>query len=1090
MNRVSALAVAGLLAAAILAPATVSAADNYNMRSGHAVKMDRSAGDLSELSAIAIEPATPAQPTREVPNMLVPLRLQGVPDVDAPDVLPALSPIAGQAPALGLSFGGYDNSDNSTLLGVQIMPPDTEGDIGLGHYVQWNNLGFKIFDRAGNLLNGPNGSAGNLPWAGFGGTCETENDGDPIVLYDHVAGRWLFSQFEIGPGLQCVAISDGENPAGPYTRYAFPISIAGFNDYPKIGLWVSADGTQSAYHVTTNEFAGPFAGVNLTALDRDEMLAGNPAGFVQFTIPPAAGDDPFAFSLQAGHLEGPVLPPAGTCETYIQAFDSETWGAAGGTDGYRTWEFCVDFDTPANSTLTENALIDAGFEFDANLCNFASCVPQPNGQALDTLSQFTMYRFAVRDVGGSLSGVVSHSVDLGGDLAGVQWAQFDMSGVAPVLSDIGQLNVGDTFHRWMPSISQDQDGNIAIGYSRSGSGPSDFPSVYYTGRLASDPPGSLQAEALCVAGTGSQSGGDRWGDYSTVSIDPLDDCTFWVTNEYVETTGSFEWDTQVCTFKFPDCVAAACVPNEPVEETCNDLVDNDCDGDFDCDDSDCADDFFCTCEPEPEICDDGIDNDCDGFTDCDDSDCFADPVCLPPPPENDLCDDAIPLECGETVSGTTIHATLDDAGFCGTSNTAPGVWYSVQHAGKLIASTCNQADYDTKLSVYGGICDELECVGGRDDTPGCAGFTTELAWPSSGAEQLLLVHGFSDQTGNFDLTLSCEDLAPGDICQDAGGPLFAGDIVSGTTTDATVDEPPDIDCGTSVTAPGTWYTVIGTGNTMTASTCNDGDPSTGGANYDTKISVYCADCEVKECIGGQDDDFVNCSGFTTSFDWPTQEGATYNVLVHGFSSATGDFDLAILDDGVPYEGPINDCDGVPEGLDFCPGTATPESVPTSGDLRPNMSALTGNAGYGVFETAPPNPQGVVYTTQDTAGCSCEQIVDILDLGKGHLKNGCSFSAMDDWLMFLDEASCGDCVIANGTPGCENGECEAAVCAVDPFCCDFFWDSICAGEAIDICAGDICIPTPGALDTAPAPVEGGRAWVPEPVTKDPNFTPKE
>lgn len=456
-------------------------------------------------------------------------------------------------------------------------------------------------------------------------------------------------------------------------------------------------------------------------------------------------------------------------------------------------------------------------------------------------------------------------------------------------------------------------------------------------------------------------------------------------------------------------------------------------------------------------------------------------------PGNDLCSDAIALECGDTVAGTTIEASFDDEPFCGTSNTAPGVWYSVSHAGLITASTCNDADFDTKLSVYEGECGALGCLDGNDDTPGCSGFTTELTWPSTGDEQLLLVHGFGAATGNFNLTLTCGDLVDGDVCEDAIGPLAVPSVTPGSTTGATADEPPDIDCGTTVTAPGVWYTVVGTGNTMSASTCQGG----GGAGYDTKISVYCADCETKECIGGNDDDSACGLDFSSTVAWPTQAGATYDVFVHGFGAATGDFDLAILDDGEPVPlGAANDCDNVPAGLDFCPGTVIPESVPTAGELHSNGSALTGNAGYGVFETAGPNPQGVVYTTQDTAGCSCEQIVDNLDLGQGHLRNGCSFSAMDDWLAFLEEESCGDCVIGHATPGCENGECEATVCAVDPFCCDVAWDSICAGEAIDLCAPDICIPTPGALDTLPQSVEGGRAYFAEPISKDPGNQNKE
>jgi len=309
------------------------------------------------------------------------------------------------------------------------------------------------------------------------------------------------------------------------------------------------------------------------------------------------------------------------------------------------------------------------------------------------------------------------------------------------------------------------------------------------------------------------------------------------------------------------------------------------------------------------------------------------------------------------------------------------------------------------------------------------------------------------------------------------------------TTGATIDEPPSIDCGTSVTAPGVWYTVVGTGNTMTAATCNDGNPGTGSANYDTKISVYCADCAVKECIGGVDDT-AGCSGFSTQFSWPTNAGTIYKVLVHGFSSATGDFNLAILDDGVPSEG-ANDCDGVPEYADLCPGTALPESVPTSGSLSANNSALTGITG--VFTTAPPNPQGLLFTTEDTGGCSCEQIVELQHLGEGHLMNGCSPGAMQNWVA---EASallaelCGDCLIANGTPGCQNAACESAICTIDPFCCDFFWDGICAAEANDICVGDdLCVALPVGPE-APLTVEGGRDFVPEPVSKDPNYVPKE
>jgi hypothetical protein len=995
-----------------------------------------------------------------------------------------------------LSVSGLSEQDNLDTIGAAIVPPDTNGDIGLdvsGNriYVQYINLVWGVFDVTGNLIHGP--FAGNSFWTGFGGFCETNNNGDPIVLYDDQAGRWFFSQFSVNQGIQCVAISTTSDPLGPYHRYAFLVTPGGANDYPKLGVW--DDGTtgstgQSAYTFTLRDFGGaggPFS-VSAGVMERDAMLVGAAAQAVKFNNPCVANE--CIEGQLPPHLAGPT-PPAGTCPTFWTAVDSAFDDSPHNNDGYRNHTLCVDWSDIGSSTYTEGPFVVAGSNFDRHLAG-AAVTPVNSGDKLDALQFFTMYRAQYRWFGSNARVVLNTTVDAGADRAGIRWAE--------TRSADGQSNwflqqdgtyAGDSddgIERWMGSIAQDQDGNIALGYSATSD--SLFPSVRYATRTAGDPLGTMPGgEASCHEGTGAQvASAGRWGDYSSMSVDPTDDCTFWYTQEYYQTTGSFDFNTRICSFRFPDC-GGPCVPTETPESTCVDGLDNDCDGDYDCTDSDCAADEACVCVPVTEICDDGIDNDCDGLIDCVDPDCNSDPAC-PIPPENDLCSDAIPLECNETVLGSTDLATFDGADFCGTSNTAPGVWYSVAHSGIITASTCNQADYDTKLSVYSGACGALGCIGGIDDTPGCAGFTSELTWTGDGSDNLLLVHGFASATGNFDLTITCEEPAENDLCEYPGGPLEAGDIESGTTTTATLDEPPDIDCGTSVTAPGTWYDVIGTGNTMTASTCNDGDPSTGGTNYDTKISVYCADCETKECIGGVDDT-AGCGGFSTKFDWPTNEGTTYKVLVHGFGSATGDFDLAILDDGTPVPpGAANDCDGIDAAFDFCPGTVIPEAVPTSGNLKKNNSALTGIDPFGVFETAPPNPQGVVYTLEDTAGCSCDQIIDFLGLGKGHMKFGCSFSVMDQMLAFLEENSCGDCVTANGTPGCENGECEAAVCAIDPFCCDVAWDSICAGEALDICSPDICLATPGALEAELTPIPGGRAHVPEPVSKDPAYKPKE
>ena len=1027
------------------------------------------------------------------------------PDSAAPDggvQGPILTNSLAPTPAPLVSVQGLSEQDNVNVVGGAIVPPDVNGDIGVDDngnkiFIQYINLVWGVYRASdGALINGP--FAGNSFWTGFGGPCEFNNDGDPVVLYDDSAGRWFFSQFSINQGTQCVAISTTSDPLGPYHRYAFVVTPGGANDYPKLGVW--DDGTtgsngQSAYTFTMRDFGGAGGSFSVSAgvMERDAMLNGDPAQFIKFINPCVAGD--CIEGQLPPHLAGSP-PPAGTCPTFWTAVDAAYDDSPFTNDGYRNHTLCVDWANINSSTYTEGPLVVAGSNFDRFLGNgFSDCItPVNGGEPLDCLAAFTMFRAQYRWDGSNARVVLNTTVDAGGDRAGIRWAQtVSATGdSAWGLQQDGTYAPADGNDRWMGSIAQDQAGNIALGYSVAGS--SLFPSVRYATRGPGDAAGTLPGgEVSCHEGTGAQVGSsNRWGDYSSMSVDPVDDCTFWYTTEYYETTTSFDFKTRICSFRFPDC-GVACVPDETPEASCDDGIDNDCDGNFDCFDPDCAGAPACQCMPEPEVCTNGTDDDCDGLVDCDDSDCDAAPECQPPvTPDNDLCEDAIELTCPEgggqvTVSGTTNLATVDNAGFCGTSNTAPGVWYKVNFDGLLTASTCNQANYDTKLSVYDGSCGALGCVAGNDDTAGCSGFTTELTWGGDGTDQLLLVHGFGSAEGDFDLTLTCAESAENDDCEDAIGPLAVGSVTSGSTTTATVDEPPSLDCGTAVTAPGVWYSVVGTGNTMTASTCNDGDPSTGGANYDTKISVYCADCEVNECIGGQDDNFAEgCSGFTTKFSWPTQAGTTYKVLVHGFGTGTGDFDLAILDDGVPSVG-ANDCDGIPEEFDVCLGTQIPESVPTSGTLSANNSALLDGSGF--FTTAAPNGPELSFSLAETGGCSCEQIVEALGVGQGHLMNGCSPGIMQNWVDFLADQSCGDCVEANGTPGCENTACEAAVCAVDSFCCNVFWDSICAGEALDICVPDLCLALPSSIEGFNAEVEGDRGATPalDPWAKQPPYT---
>lgn len=469
-----------------------------------------------------------------------------------------------RAPVALLSFPGYSNDDNAVVAN-RVTPPDTNGDVGLNHYVQYVNLGWMVFDKStGASIAGP--FAGNLFWQGFGGVCEARNAGDPIVLYDHLAGRWFFSQFTgtaVSDGHQCVAISDGENPLGPYTLYDFVVSPAGFNDYPKIGLW------EDGYYMTTHEFAGSplsFQGLNLTVFNRTAMLAGNSnAGFVQFSNA-TSGQTP-DFGAVPGNLEGPDLPPAGTCNYLVHATDAQAFNVGGG-DRYRFWRACINFNNPNSSTLAQTTSVNVP-AFDVNLCGFnRNCIVQPGSQRLDALSQFTMYRFNLRYFQSEavLKGVATNTVDVGGDRAGVQWAGFDINPVNNAINIgdngdlLGVIDFNDGLSRWIGSATLDQNGNIGVGYTRSGN--NSFPSIYYTvHERGVDGAGEVQQEEVCVNGTGSTTGANRWGDYASASMDPVDQCTFWISNEYVETTGSFNWDTRICAFSIPGCEDAT--PPEP-----------------------------------------------------------------------------------------------------------------------------------------------------------------------------------------------------------------------------------------------------------------------------------------------------------------------------------------------------------------------------------------------------------------------------------------------------------------------------------------------------------------------------------------------
>jgi hypothetical protein len=548
--------------AALLAAASVAHAADDGTTQGQAKAAYSRAAKFAKSPPLAlIRPAAaaPAEP-RQVPNRFDTrkrLAQRAKPAPLAADPLAARRyqprPLA-PMPAPLLSFEGTTDADNAAQAGGLIVPPDTNGDVGPNHYVQWNNLVFEVFDKSGTSLLGP--LAGNTLFTGFGGPCETNNDGDPVVLYDQLADRWVLSQFSIAQGTQCVAVSETPDPTGAYFLYAFNVTPGAENDYPKMALW------PDAYYSTYRRFGGPGFGIVAAAMERDKMLTGDPgAGLLTFDLnapsgPGCAGAGDCYEGVLPVHLEGTTLPPGGTPGMLVMSFDDEAFSTVtdGTQDSYKLWTIDVDWTAgPPTGTLSGPVSVPTA-EMDINLCNFDLCVPQKDsGELLDHLSFFTMFRAIYRNFGTHQSLWVNNSVDVGGDRAGIRWAELRDPAGTPTLFQSGTHAPDDGLHRWMGSLSVDKAGNMALGYSVSGTDL--FPSIRYAGRLAGDPLGELtQTETELHAGTGSQVASfGRWGDYSAMTVDESDDCTFWYTQEYYDTTTDFDFKTRVGAFKFPSC---------------------------------------------------------------------------------------------------------------------------------------------------------------------------------------------------------------------------------------------------------------------------------------------------------------------------------------------------------------------------------------------------------------------------------------------------------------------------------------------------------------------------------------------------------
>jgi hypothetical protein len=455
---------------------------------------------------------------------------------------------------IGLSFEGVGNTSTlncPSVAGFTVAPPDTNAAAGDSQVVQWVNVCYAVFDKStGALIAGP--FAGTNFWKGFGAPCETSNDGDIIIQWDKNNHRWLAAQnvFSPTPYMTCIAVSQTADATGSYFRYAFP--QPGFPDYPKWGL------TRSVYYQTQNDFGNNdgYQGVNVCAYDADLMLKGSNKATQVCILDNSNGtlfdDSMLPADDDSEHGPNPSEVLLGSIDNFFP----------GDTHVYQ-YVLRVNFNNPANSSLAgvNGSMPISVAAFNLAFCASGSflttdCVPQPGTTAkLDTLGDRLMYRLAHFNDTGTQHFLVTHSVNNNTGVA-ARWYEFRAQGLGTTKLSLYQSGQtpDDGEYRWMGSVAMDQMGDIAIGYSRSSAASGDFPSIYYAGQTAGDPPGTTETEALIKQGTGSQPDtGDRWGDYSSMALDGADSCTFWYTTEYYAATVRFSWATWLASLKFPNC---------------------------------------------------------------------------------------------------------------------------------------------------------------------------------------------------------------------------------------------------------------------------------------------------------------------------------------------------------------------------------------------------------------------------------------------------------------------------------------------------------------------------------------------------------
>lgn len=469
-------------------------------------------------------------PQRPVPGMLP----------RGGDALMQMFSLPSVSATIGKNFDGLSDSANSST-GFLFVPSDSNIAVGATQVVETINIAYRVINKStgATVLSKQIGSL----FTGMSGLCgqgaTSPNFTDPVVAYDKKAARWVISIIaftsNFSTGNECIAVSSTSDATGTYHRYAFTFGANLFNDYPKLGVW------PDAYYASYNMFTPTsFAGAKACAYNRSAMLVGSSAKAICFT-------KTTEFSFLPSDWDGVSNPPpAGRPNFFVDLFS---------TTALHLYKFHVDFVTPSNSKFTGPIAITVPVFTPACSPSF-TCIPQGGTtQMLDSLGDRLMFRLPYRNFGAFESLVITHSVKTSTAASGIRWYEIRTPNSTPTMFQKGTFGAGST-SLWIGSIAMDKAGDIAVGFSKSSS--TTHPGIGYTGRTPSDPLGSFETAATIFTGAGSQTGGtknggNRWGDYSSLVLDPVDDCTFWYVNQYIPSSGSFNFHTRLASFKFPAC---------------------------------------------------------------------------------------------------------------------------------------------------------------------------------------------------------------------------------------------------------------------------------------------------------------------------------------------------------------------------------------------------------------------------------------------------------------------------------------------------------------------------------------------------------